>query len=165
MSDGHELDADTLGDHIDRLYRAAWGLCGNREDAEDLVQETFAIVLRRKRLVRRDDDIGYLLTALRHTFISSQRTRQRRPQQVPLSDDFELADQRSFMSPEAHLDAAILYEYVAQLPEAFRDAVIAVDIAGMSYRDAAKSLRVREATLTTRVHRGRRQLAEMLKID
>jgi len=49
------LDPDRMGDHLDRLYRAAWALCGSREDAEDLVQETYARVLGRPRLLRRDD--------------------------------------------------------------------------------------------------------------
>jgi RNA polymerase sigma-70 factor, ECF subfamily len=60
MRDERQLDPKELGDHIDRLYRAAWGLCGSREDAEELVQETFANVLRKPRLLRSDDDIGYL---------------------------------------------------------------------------------------------------------
>src|ERR1044072_7387421 len=59
------LDPDRLGDHIDRLYRAAWALSGSREDAEDLVQETYARVLSRPRLLRREDDLGYLLRAPR----------------------------------------------------------------------------------------------------
>jgi RNA polymerase sigma-70 factor, ECF subfamily len=46
------LDSARLGDHLDRLYRAAWALSGSREDAEDLVQETYARVLARPRLVR-----------------------------------------------------------------------------------------------------------------
>ena len=56
-----ELDPRTLSDHIDRLYRAAWALCGRREDAEDLVQETYVRVLRRPRVLRGDDDLAYLL--------------------------------------------------------------------------------------------------------
>src|SRR5436189_4326332 len=55
-----QLDPTRLGDHLDRLYRAAWALCGSREDAEDLVQETYARVLSRPRLLRREDDLGYL---------------------------------------------------------------------------------------------------------
>ena len=47
-----ELDPERLGDHIDRLYRAAWAMCGSREDAEDLVQETYAQVLRKPRRLR-----------------------------------------------------------------------------------------------------------------
>jgi RNA polymerase sigma-70 factor (ECF subfamily) len=58
-----------LGDHVDRLYRAAWALCGSREDAEDLVQETFAKVLAKPRFLRNDDDLGYLLRVLRNTFV------------------------------------------------------------------------------------------------
>ena len=73
------LDPQTLGDHLDRLYRAAWALCGSREDAEDLVQETYERVLRRPRLVRRDDDVGYLYRARRHTYFNARRTASRRP--------------------------------------------------------------------------------------
>ena len=70
----HPLDPERLGDHLDRLYRAAWALCGSREDAEDLVQETYARVLARPRLLRNDDDLGYLLRTLRNTFLNQKRT-------------------------------------------------------------------------------------------
>ena len=68
------LETSRLGDHLDRLYRAAWALTGSREDAEDLVQETYARVLARPRLLRNDDDLGYLLRALRNTFLTQKRT-------------------------------------------------------------------------------------------
>jgi RNA polymerase sigma-70 factor, ECF subfamily len=164
MTDGHELDPSTLGDHIDRLYRAAWSMCGTREDAEDLVQETFELVLRRRRWIR-ESDIGYLLTAMRHAYIGSLRTGERRPAQSPLPDDLQVADHRAFASPEGHLEAAALYQEVARLPEHFRDAVIAVDVIGLSYREASRALKVREGTLTTRLHRGRTQLAEKLGLS
>jgi RNA polymerase sigma-70 factor (ECF subfamily) len=164
MTDGHELDTSKLGDHIDRLYRAAWSMCGSREDADDLVQETFALVLRRKRWIR-ESDIGYLLTAMRHAYIGSLRTGERRPTTAPLPDDLNVADDRVFASPEGHLEASELYREVANLPEKFRDAVIAVDVVGLSYREAAKALKVREGTITTRVHRGRSQLAEKLRVS
>jgi len=54
------LDPAALPDHVDRLYRAAWASCGSREDAEDLVQETYARVLAKPRLLRREDDLAYL---------------------------------------------------------------------------------------------------------
>src|SRR6476646_2671170 len=75
-----QLDPAALGDHVDRLYRAAWALCGSREDAEDLVQETFAKVLVKPRFLRNDDDLGYLLRVLRNTFVSRHRATMRRPQ-------------------------------------------------------------------------------------
>src|ERR1700675_4456003 len=67
------LDSARLGDHLDRLYRAAWALCGSREDAEDLVQETYTRLLARPRLLRNEDDLGYLLRALRNTFLNQKR--------------------------------------------------------------------------------------------
>ena len=72
------LDPARLGDHFDRLYRAAWALSGSREDAEDLVQETYARVLARPRLLRNEDDLGYLLRALRNTFLNEKRSERRR---------------------------------------------------------------------------------------
>jgi RNA polymerase sigma-70 factor, ECF subfamily len=69
-----QLDPERLGDHLDRLFRAAWALCGSREDAEDLVQETYAQVLRKRRLLRSGDDLGYLLRVLRNTYFSRLRT-------------------------------------------------------------------------------------------
>jgi RNA polymerase sigma-70 factor (ECF subfamily) len=62
------LEPDRLPDHIDALYRAACALCESRYDAEDLVQETFAQVLKRPRFVRRDHELGYLLRAPRNTY-------------------------------------------------------------------------------------------------
>ena len=62
-SSDRQLDPQALGDHMDPLYRAALAMCGSREEAEDLVQETFARVLRRPRTVKGDNDLGYL-TAL-----------------------------------------------------------------------------------------------------
>lgn len=67
------LDPAHLADHLDRLYRAAWASCGSREDAEDLVQDTYARVLAKPRLLRRDDDLAYLLRVLRNTHVSRLR--------------------------------------------------------------------------------------------
>jgi len=162
MSGAHQLDPDSLGDHIDRLYRAAWSLCGSRDDAEDLVQETFAQVLRRPRLVRSDDDIGYLLRALRNTYIGSHRRAVRRPAEVPLTDDLELVPDPAAPQPQLRLEASELYAAIAALPDDLRDAVIAIDVVGLSYREAARALRIREATLATRLHRARKRLANLL---
>ena len=51
-----ELLPEVLADHLDRLYRAAWALCGSREDAEDVLQETYAKVLAKKRVIASDQD-------------------------------------------------------------------------------------------------------------
>src|SRR5437764_11698033 len=96
MTPEHELDPQSLGDHYDRLYRAAWALCGSREDAEDLVQDTYARVLARPRWVRREDDAGYLLRVLRNTFVATRRARARRPHAAPGAEPeaLDLPDRR-----------------------------------------------------------------------
>ncbi len=157
------LDPERLGDHIDRLYRAAWALCGSREEAEDLVQETYARVLRRPRLLRSDDDLGYLLRVLRNTYFSAQRAARRRPRPVPLPEDIDQLEDRSIQGPQEALDARSLYALIAELPDSFRDALVAIDLVGLSYREAAHALRVREATVTTRLYRARLRLARALE--
>lgn len=164
MTAERQLDPEALGDHIDRLYRAAWGLCGSREEAEDLVQETFARVLRKPRLLRSEDDIGYLLRVLRNTLVSQRRAAASRPQTVPLPDRLEHMPDRFAAQPEARIDTAHLFETIAALPEDFRDALVAIDVVGLSYREAARALRVREATLTTRLHRARQRMARALAL-
>ena len=162
MNVERQLDPEALGDHIDRLYRAAWGLCGSREEAEDLVQETFARVLRKPRILHSEDDLGYLLRVLRNTFFSQRRTAGRRPQTTPLPDDLDLIEDRTAPPADARLESAELYAAIARLPEDFRDALVAIDVVGLSYREAAKALRVREATITTRLHRARQRVARDL---
>jgi RNA polymerase sigma-70 factor (ECF subfamily) len=162
MSGDRQLDPEALGDHIDRLYRAARGLCGSREEAEDLVQETFVRVLRKPRIIRSEDDLGYLLRVLRNTFISTRRTAARRPQPTGSPDALELIEDRSSAQPEARMEMDEVYTAIAELPEDFRDAVVAIDLIGLSYREAARSLGVREGTITTRLHRGRQRIARSL---
>jgi RNA polymerase sigma-70 factor (ECF subfamily) len=147
---------------VDRLYRAAWALCGSREDAEDLVQETFARVLARPRVLHGDDDLYYLMRVLRNTFFTSRRTASRRPVTVATLEDVAVADSRPTGQPEQALEMQELYATIAGLPENFRLALVAVDVLGLSYREAARALRVREATLTTRLFRARQQLTKQL---
>ena len=159
MNVERQLDPEALGDHIDRLYRAAWGLCGSREEAEDLVQETFERILRRPRLLRSDDDLGYLLRVLRNTFFSLRRAAGRRPQTTPLPDDLDLIEDQTAPAAESRIESAELYTAISRLPDDFRDALVAIDVAGLSYREAARALKVREATITTRLHRARQRVA------
>lgn len=156
------LDPQSLTQHVDRLYRAAWALCGSREDAEDLVQETFARVLSRPRLIHGEDDLYYLMRVLRNTFLTSRRTASRRPRTVATLEDVVAADPRPMGRPEQALEMQELYATIAGLPEDFRLALVAVDVLGLSYREASRALRVREATLTTRLYRARKQITRLL---
>ncbi|MFL5827682.1 MAG: RNA polymerase sigma factor [Thermoleophilaceae bacterium] len=160
MTTRRQLDPNRLGDHIDRLYRAAWGLTGSRDAAEDLVQDTFAKVLARPRFLRNDDDLGYLLRVLRNTFISQLRSR--KPSSLPLDEGLDVPEGVSSVQPDEAAELRLVYPALADLPLEFREAVVAVDVAGLSYAEAAKALKVPEGTLTSRVFRGRRQLAQTL---
>jgi RNA polymerase sigma-70 factor (ECF subfamily) len=152
------LDPQSLSKHLDRLYRAAWALCGSREDAEDLVQETFSRVLARPRVIHGDDELYYLMRVLRNTFLTGLRTASRRPVTVATLEDVVAADPRPMGRPDQALEIQEIYGAIAQLPEDFRLAIVAVDVLGLSYREASRALRVREATLTTRLFRARRQV-------
>ena len=155
----NQLDPEALCHHIDRLFRAAWALCGSRHDAEDLVQETLLNVLKRPRVLRDDNEIGYLLRALRNTYSSRYRSiAQRRLDRALTEDDPAAREDGDFETHE-------IMEAIASAPAAYRDAVVAVDLVGLSYREAARALRTRESTITMRLHRGRQHIARALTGD
>jgi RNA polymerase sigma-70 factor (ECF subfamily) len=155
------LEAQALPDHLTRLYRAAWAMCGSREDAEDLVQETYAKVLAKPRKIR-GDELGYLMRVLRNTYVSSLRTADRRPRTAELLDHAHPPETRTCMRPEDAFQAAEVYAAVAALPGQFRDALVAVDVAGLSYKEAAEALDTREGTIMSRLYRARQNVARTL---
>jgi RNA polymerase sigma-70 factor, ECF subfamily len=151
------LDADRLGDHLDRLYRAALGLTGSPADAEDLVQDVYVRVLAKPRVVTGSDDLGYLMRVLRNTFISGRRTAARRPATATAPEDFERFEARG-ADPDHALEVRELYAGIAELPEHQRDALVAVDLLGLSYKEAAASLKVPTGTIMSRLFRARQAL-------
>ena len=156
------LDPGVLGAHRRHLLRAAWALCGSRENAEDLVQETVARILSRPRLLRGEDELPYLMQALRNTFATSRRTAARRPRVVTALDELDAVDDRASAHPEDAVITSQVFPAIGQLPESLRLALVAVDVAGLSYREAAQVLGAPETTITTRLHRARKRVAREL---
>jgi RNA polymerase sigma-70 factor, ECF subfamily len=156
------LDPDHLGDHVDRLYRAAWAMCGNPDDAEDLVQETYARVLARPRFISHEDDLGYLLRALRNTYVSRLRRQGRRPSEVSIEEHPEAGERFDVRRPDLAVEVGEVFAAIAALPDDAREAIVAVDVIGLSYSEAASALRIRETTLTSRLHRARGRVARAL---
>src|SRR4029079_2137420 len=117
-----------LPDQVDRLYRAAAALCVSPDDADDLVQETFARVLARPRRLHRDDELPYLLGALRNTHLTALRTQRRRPRTVELPADESEAMRAELADPEAAFEQQELLAPIAALPGEFRQVLIAVDV-------------------------------------
>lgn len=155
------LDPDRAADQLPRLYRAARAWTRSREEAEDLVQETYARVLARPRLLRGDDEIGYLLRALRNTLISRRRAEDRRPVTTELLEE-AVPNVRGGDDPAQAAELREVYAAIAKLPEEFRDALVAVDVTGLSYPEAARALGVPEGTVTSRLFRARDRVARLL---
>lgn len=155
------LDPDSLGSHIARLYRAAYGLTGSAQDAEDLVQDTFERVLRRPRFLRRDEDLVYLLRVLRNTWISSARSK-RQLRTTPAGEEIEQLEAPTDPIAQS-IEGAVVYEALQDLTQPLREALVAVDVLGLSYREAARALGTREGTIMSRLHRGRGQIAARLE--
>jgi RNA polymerase sigma-70 factor (ECF subfamily) len=157
------LDPQALVRHVDRLHRAAWGLTGKREDADDLVQEMCARVLAKPRELDGADELAYLMRALRNTYLSGRRTASRRPRTDVTLDDVVVADPRSGTRPERVAEHHDVFLAIAALPEDFRLALVAVDVVGLSYAEAGQILDAREATIATRLFRARAQVARTLQ--
>ncbi len=151
-----------MGDHLDALYRAAWALCGTREDAEDLVQEMFTRVLAKPRSVKQGGERAYLMSALRNTFYSRLRSTSRRPRVTQTLEDVSPVESRSSVQPERAAEVGEIFAAIDRLPDEFRLALAAVDILGLSYGEAAEALGTPEATITTRIYRARQRIVREL---
>jgi RNA polymerase sigma-70 factor, ECF subfamily len=156
------LDGADLGQHLDRLYRAAVSLCGSPVDAEDLVQEVCLRALAKPRLIRGADDLPYLLQMLRNVFYNQCRSQASR-KTVPVEPEAltEVPDGRRH-DPELGVLAREVHRTIAGLPAQYRDVVVAVDVLGLPYADAAAALGVPVGTIMSRLHRGRHGVARVM---
>ena len=157
-----QLNPYAAADHLTRLYRLAVGLCGSRTLAEDLVQETYVRVLARPRLVR-GDEFSYLARALRNVLINHVRAEKRRGE-VPAPEHFDVPDTRPTGDPETAVLTRELYRTIAELPDDQRHVVAAVDLAGMTYAEAAILLGVPAGTVMSRLYRARERIALALAL-
>jgi RNA polymerase sigma-70 factor, ECF subfamily len=156
---GRTLDPARLGDHIDRLYRAACALTGSRPAADDLVQDTYARVLAKPRLLKNDDDVGYLVRTMRNIFLDQRRQAARRATDPVDPEDLERVERRAAGPAEA-VEQRELLEFIAALPDDFRDVLVAVDVAGLSYKEASGALGVPEGTVMSRLYRARKRVTD-----
>jgi RNA polymerase sigma-70 factor (ECF subfamily) len=146
------------------LYTVAYRLTGNREDAEDLVQEVLLRVRRGLETYRPGSMEGWLSRIATNAFLDDVRRRRRRPLDLlPADPDWVLPP--SAAADEA-LAAEVLPEDVQQaidrLPEDFRVAVVLCDVAGLPYQEISDALGVPVGTVRSRIHRGRALLRQAL---
>jgi RNA polymerase sigma-70 factor (ECF subfamily) len=153
------LQADALGAHLDRLYRAALSMCGSPADAEDLVQEVCVRALAKPRLVRGADDLPYLLRMLRNVFYNECR-RQASRRTTPVEPETLTAVPGGPRDdPEFGAEMREVHEAIAALAPHYRDVLVAVDVVGLPYADAADALGVPVGTVMSRLHRARAGVA------
>jgi RNA polymerase sigma-70 factor (ECF subfamily) len=156
----------------DQVYRVARHLVGSREEAEDLVQETYARAFRSWRSFRPGTNLrAWLLRILTNLNIDRGRRRQRTPDMQPLDEGEYFLYNRLESSSDGTTDEERVVERLSQddvvgalsaVPHDFRDVVVLVDIGDFSYADAAQILDIPIGTVMSRLHRGRRILKQQL---
>jgi RNA polymerase sigma-70 factor (ECF subfamily) len=156
------LDADTALSHLDRLVAAARALCGNHADADDLVQEVYLTLLLRPRRLTGGSELAYLMTMLRNAQIDRYRAAARR-QTSALDESGELEDPRAGLAPERAIEHREVLDAVHALNSPFRETVVAVDVLGLSYKEAGQALRTPVGTVMSRLARGRERVIAALQ--
>ena len=156
----------------DQVYKVARHLVGAREEAEDLVQETYARAFRSWRSFQPGTNLrAWLLRILMNLNIDRGRRIQRAPDTQPLeAGDYFLADRLEEaggpISDDERVDQRLSQDSIvnalSEVPHDFRDVVVLVDIGDFTYQDAAQILGVPVGTVMSRLHRGRRILKTKL---
>lgn len=155
----------------DQVYRVARRLTANREEAEDLVQETYARAFRNWRSFQPGTNLrAWLFRILTNLNIDRGRRKQRAPETQPLEEgDYFLYNRLEETGGEPEEEKVVerlsqdsVVEALAAIPHDFRDVVVLVDIGEFSYRDAAQILDIPVGTVMSRLHRGRRILKHEL---
>jgi RNA polymerase sigma-70 factor (ECF subfamily) len=159
----------------DQVYRVARRLVGSREEAEDLVQQTYERAFRAWRQFTPGTNLrAWLLRILTNLNIDRGRRQQRTPQTTSLDNetgDYFLYNQLESQVPEENPDEERVLERLSQdsvvealadVPHDFRDVIVLVDIGEFSYADAAQILDIPIGTVMSRLHRGRRILKKNL---
>ncbi|RPF22495.1 RNA polymerase sigma-70 factor (ECF subfamily) [Myceligenerans xiligouense] len=158
---------EIVREHSARVYRLAYRLTGNQQDAEDLTQETFIRVFRSLSSYTPGTFEGWLHRITTNLFLDMARRRKRIRMEAMGDDDGAVAATGEQGRPEREFEHANLGHDVQhaldELRPEYRAAVVLCDIEGLSYEEIAKTLNVKLGTVRSRIHRARAQLREALE--
>lgn len=156
---------DVARTHGRRIYNYAYRLCGDPDDAADLVQEVLLRVRRGLEGYTPGSFEGWLWRITRNAFLDEIRRRRRRPT-APLPEELDRHGRWSSPGPDEVLAGLRLGEDVQKalldIPIEFREAVVMCDVLGLSYEEIAQAVEAPIGTVRSRIHRGRRLLRERL---
>lgn len=148
--------------HSARLFRFACGLCGDRDLAEDLVQETFTRAWRSlDQLAEEKAALGWLMMILRRE--NARRFERIVPLTVPVEDCVDL--EADIELPEAEVEHGLLRERIQGLAPEYREPLLMQVLGGMSSAEIGAALELAEATVNTRLFRARKMLEKQLAGD
>src|ERR671923_713901 len=155
----------------DQVYRVARRLVGSREEAEDLVQQTYERAFRSWRQYTPGTNLrAWLLRILTNLNIDRGRREQRAPAMQPMEEGdyflYNKLEESGGSDDEERVVDRLSQEGVVQalsaVPHDFRDVIVLVDIGDFSYQEAAQILDIPIGTVMSRLHRGRRILKSEL---
>jgi RNA polymerase sigma-70 factor (ECF subfamily) len=150
------LEPARLSLHLPRLTRIATRMAGSRDAGEDLVQDTFERILRSPRRIA-GDEFRYLVRSLRNTHVDRLRADSRRIRTSTMNETLEAVLPAADHSDAVQTAREVLAA-VAELPEGYREVVVAVDVGGASYQEAADALGIPVGTVMSRLYRGRQRV-------
>ncbi len=177
MSDVHErLDPEKLLERYgERIYRLAYRMMGNEADAEDVAQNALIKILVKGGSYRGESDpMGWIYRIVINESRELYRKRKRKPavslDALPIEydeamhargiSDFTRRPDHDAMASEVERRVR---EAIQELPDGYREAVVLMDLEGMSYKDAAEVLGLTLGGFKTRLHRGRLHLRNRLE--
>lgn len=154
---------DELVAQIGNLRAFGVSLCGDRERADDLVQETLFKAWNNLDSFQEGTNLkAWLFTILRNTYFSERRKKKREVEDV---DGAYAAKLSSSPEQHGHMDMQDFQEALSELPDDQREALVLVGAAGFSYEEAAEISGCAVGTIKSRVNRARRRIAETLHLD
>jgi RNA polymerase sigma-70 factor (ECF subfamily) len=169
LSDRHARFKASMTPHMDQMYNYAMYLTGERDEANDLLQETFLKAYRfYDKYEEGTNAKAWLYRIMRNTYINEYRRLKRLPDLVEFDEQisapyFAPEVQRSAKQFEGELFGDEIATAIARLPEKFKSVIMLRDVEDLPYEEIAEALDIPVGTVRSRLHRARALLFDRLK--